>query len=377
MLHEFVTRHRDAIVARTRMQIHQRPWPTTTAAEMESGVPLFLDQLVETLRREATREPLAGNAIGDSAAAEGRRLQAQGFTLAQVVHGYGDICQAVAETVIERQAAMSIEEFHTLNRCLDTAIAEAVTEHARATSARRDLAEAERLGQVSHELRNFLNTALLAFRTAQLGGPGPTGRPSALLGETLLRLKDFVGSALTDVRLAADHQRRERVRVATFLADVVNSASLHAEYRDLTFSAEPVDPNLFMTVDPELLASAVNNLLTNAFKYSRAHGHVTVRAQQQNQFLTIAVQDECGGIPPQAGDPFKAFGERRGRDRTGLGLGLSIARKAVRAHGGDIRIDNLAGSGCIFTIEVPLVPNAVEDGPSARSSPPETGVVAG
>jgi len=132
-----------------------------------------------------------------------------------------------------------------------------------------------------------------------------------------------------------------------------------------------------MTVDPELLASAVNNLLTNAFKYSRAHGHVTVRAQQQNQFLTIAVQDECGGIPPQAGDPFKAFGERRGRDRTGLGLGLSIARKAVRAHGGDIRIDNLAGSGCIFTIEVPLVPDAAEDGPSARSSPPETGVVAG
>ncbi|HMF59104.1 MAG TPA: HAMP domain-containing sensor histidine kinase, partial [Vicinamibacterales bacterium] len=68
----------------------------------------------------------------------------------------------------------------------------------------------------------------------------------------------------------------------------------------------------------------------------------------------IEVEDECGGIPESAGDLFKPFADRRGKDRSGLGLGLSIARRAVRAHGGDIHIRNLPGKGCIFVIEVPL-----------------------
>lgn len=357
MLHEFVRRNRDAIVARTRLQLRQRPWPAMTPSELETGVPLFLDQLVETLRRESTHEPLAGNAIGDSAAAQGRRLQAQGFTIAQVVHGYGDICQAVAEVALERRAEMSIEEFHTLNRCLDTAIAEAVTEHARATSDRLDAEEAERLGKVSHEIRNFVNTALLAFHVLKRGAVAINGSTGAVLGQTLLNLRDFTHSTLTEVRLAAERQRRERMPVAAFLNELVASASLHAEYRGLTFSAEPVSSELMMTVDPELLSSAVSNLLTNAFKYSRPNGRVTLRVREKGENLVLAVQDECGGIPPHVGDPFEPFGERRGKDRTGLGLGLSIARKAVRAHGGDIRIDNMPGVGCVFTIEIPLMPS--------------------
>jgi hypothetical protein len=70
--------------------------------------------------------------------------------------------------------------------------------------------------------------------------------------------------------------------------------------------------------------------------------------------LLIEVEDECGGIPDSEGDPFQSFGRRRGRDQTGLGLGLSIARKAVRAHGGDIHIRNIPAKGCVFIIEVPL-----------------------
>jgi signal transduction histidine kinase len=358
MLYEFVTRHRDSIITRTRLRLTERPWPSPSPSELDTGVPLFLDQLAETLQLEATRAPVAGNVIGDAAAVQGRRWQAQGFTIAQVVHGYGDICQAVAEVALEQHEAMSVEEFHTLNRCLDTAIAEAVTEHARATSEQRDAEETERIGGVSHEIRNFVNTAILAFHVLKSGSVAINGQTGAVLGQTLLRLRAFVGSTLSEVRLAADRQRRERLPVQTFLNDVVGTARLHAEYRGLTFTADSVSSELMMTVDPELLASAVNNLLTNAFKYSRPHGRVSLRVEQRGHHLVLAVQDECGGIPPHVGDPFEPFGERRGNDRTGLGLGLSIARKAVRAHGGDIRIDNLPGVGCIFTIEIPLEPAA-------------------
>ena len=70
------------------------------------------------------------------------------------------------------------------------------------------------------------------------------------------------------------------------------------------------------------------------------------------------------GIPDSEGDPFQSFGKRRGRDRTGLGLGLSIARKAVRAHGGDILVRNMPGKGCIFVINVPLAAEEVQVSPA-------------
>ena len=81
---------------------------------------------------------------------------------------------------------------------------------------------------------------------------------------------------------------------------------------------------------------------------------MVLRARAEQGRLLIETQDECGGIPPSKGDLFQVFGDRRGSDRSGLGLGLSIARKAVRAHGGEIRIRNMPGDGCVFIIDVPL-----------------------
>jgi len=97
----------------------------------------------------------------------------------------------------------------------------------------------------------------------------------------------------------------------------------------------------------------VMNLLNNAFKFTRAGGRVLLRARHEDGTVLIEVEDECGGIPETDDDPFQPFGDRRGNDRTGLGLGLSIARKAVRAHRGDIHIRNLPGKGCVFVIAVP------------------------
>jgi signal transduction histidine kinase len=69
--------------------------------------------------------------------------------------------------------------------------------------------------------------------------------------------------------------------------------------------------------------------------------------------VAIEVADACGGIPAGSGDLFEPFGERRARNRTGLGLGLSIARRAVRAQGGEIEVHNRPGEGCTFAIHVP------------------------
>jgi len=128
VLHSFIELNRDELVARASEKASSRPFESRQPREIEYGVPLFLTQLVETLRRENTGSPFPPNEIGSSAAKHGRELLGMGFTVAQVVHDYGDICQAITELAIERDAAISAEDFHTLNRCLDTAIAEAVTE---------------------------------------------------------------------------------------------------------------------------------------------------------------------------------------------------------------------------------------------------------
>jgi signal transduction histidine kinase len=354
VLYEFVVTHRDEIIAKTLERVNTGAWPTASAIEHANGVPIFLTQLSETLRLESTATPYSETAIAASATRRGRELLAAGFTLSQVVHDYGDMCQAITDLAIERQLAITTEEFHILNRCLDTAIAESVTEHGRITAESRSVQEVERMGYFAHDLRDGLNTALIAYDILKRGTVGINGNTGAVLGRSLLRLRDLVTSSLADTRLTGNHQRRERVRVSAFLGEIGVAAGLHAAYGDQQFAVEAPDPDLTVDVDPQLLTSAVMNLVLNAFKYTPAGKRVVLRASADHELVRIEVEDECGGIPDTDEDPFKPFTDRRGKDRSGLGLGLSIARRAVRAHGGDIHIRNMPGTGCVFVIEVPL-----------------------
>ena len=354
MLREFIDLNRELIVSRTGERVRTRSWPAVAPGEVEYGVPLFLTQLSETFRDETTTAPFPAEAIGASAALHGGELLRLGFTVSQVVHDYGDVCQTITALAVEQHVPISVEEFHTLNRCLDTAIAEAVTEHARVTAERRSAEEMERLGQAAHELRDVLNTAILAFHTLKRGAVAINGSTGAILGQSLMTLREVIDRTLSEVRLEAGRQRRSRLSVVAFIDEVVASAMLHAEYRKIHFTIEPVDSALAVDADPQLLMSAAMNLLHNAFKNTPIGGHVVLRARADNGRLLIETEDECGGIPASKGDLFQVFGDRRGSDRSGLGLGLSIARKAVRAHGGDVHVRNMPGRGCVFIIDVPL-----------------------
>ncbi len=372
MLHEFVTTHRNAIIARTRMT-----GPTRAAAAasgsatgmtqqasapdpIENGIPLFLTQLSERLRGEAPGMPTPTSAIGSAATRHGGQLQARGYSVSQVVHHYGEVCQAVTELAAEQQAPITPEEFHTLNGCLDTAIAEAVTEHTRMSAEQTATAEIERVGRATHEFRNLLNSASLAFHVLKNSEVTISGSAGKVLGRSLMGLRGMIDSTLTQIRLTGQPPWRERIRVSDFIDTVTVVANLHTADRDITFVVQPVGRDLVIDADPQLLSSAVMNLLMNAFKYTHLRGRVELSARAEAGRLLIEVEDECGGFPDIA-DPFQPFGEQRARDRTGLGLGLSIARQAIRAHGGDIHIRNIAGKGCVFVATVPL---AAPDAPS-------------
>jgi signal transduction histidine kinase len=365
MLHEFVDANREVILTRARTIVASRPWPPASTEELYAGIPLFLTQLAGSLRQaNAADSTDEDSAIGPSASLHGGQLLSMGFTISQVVHGYGDICQSITSLAIETEASISTEEFKILNRCLDTAIAESVTEYARLREEAAARLESERLGQVAHELRNKLHTAMLAFHVLQSGTVGVNGSTGAVLGRSLLGLKELADSTLAEVRLAAAHPRRERLQLKAFVDELVLTASLHAHYHAITFKVAPVDPGLMVAVDLPLLTSAVTNLLQNAFKYTKEHSTVTLRTRGEDGHVFLEVEDECGGMPvPPGTDPFRAPRVPRADGRSGLGLGLSICRKAVEANGGRVRTRNLPGRGCIFEIELPAA--VLEPAPAA------------
>jgi signal transduction histidine kinase len=366
MLHEFLRAHRAELTARCQAKVTKRATPASTAVEHGRGVPILIDQLIQMLAAEQpdptaerTSESNALNADIDRAATQqGGELLRKGFTVDQVVHNYGDLCQAVTELAQEKKELISVDEFHTFNRCLDSAIAGAVTEfgrqrdHVLFEESERTLNE--RLGSLAHELRNLLNTATLAYDAIKGGHGAVGGATGAVLDRSLEGLRSLVDRALADVRLTAGLQaRRDLISLDVVLEEVRIAAQLDATARDAAFTVS-IEPGLSIATDREMLSSALANLLQNAFKFTRPGGHVLLTARLVADHVLIEVADQCGGLPPGwAEELFLPFTQRSG-DRSGVGLGLSISRRAVDAIGGTMEVRDVPGTGCVFTIDLPL-----------------------
>jgi hypothetical protein len=205
MLYDLVSFNHDRLASHARQGFPAASRVSGPSAEPEVGIPLFLTQLSEALRLGTIGHPFSASAIDASAARYGRDLLAGGWTLSEVVQDYGDVGDAITQLAIEQRASISPGELHTLSRCLDTAIAGAVTEYARLkeeATSRRDL---DRRVRIAHDLRNVVQTAMLSFQVLK-GDPaaasGPTG---ALLGRSLAKIRDLVDG------IAAEERPAERV----------------------------------------------------------------------------------------------------------------------------------------------------------------------
>jgi signal transduction histidine kinase len=356
MLHEFIAGNRDEIVKRCRRKVATRSVSPSTDSEIDDGVPVFLDQLVDALRLGLKSSP----EIGRSAVQHGHTLLLQGFTASQVVHDYGDVCQAITELAVEMRAPISADDFGALNRWLDDAIAGAVTEYGRGqnqfTLDQESVRGSERLGFLAHELRNLINTAVIAFEVLKTGNVGVAGSTGGVLHRSLWGLRAVIDRSLAEVRLAQDVQHREQFQVSGFIEEVALAAALKANARGITLAVIPVEDGVAVEADRQVLAAAVENVLQNAFKFTRPRTTVTLRVCADAERVLIEIQDECGGLPGENPDDlFRPF-EQRSADRTGLGLGLALSRGGIEANGGRIYARNLPESGCVFTVDLPRLP---------------------
>jgi signal transduction histidine kinase len=371
MMHDFLANNRGDLIERCRAKVATRPARGATAQQLQNGVPLFLDQLIKTLRIEQTQEPMDSRAvsgpagggtslseIGTSAAQHGRELLELGFSVDQVVHDYGDLCQAITDLAYERDAPFEVDEFRTLNRCLDNAIADAVTEF----SYQRDhtladlqaVAANEQAGFFAHELRNALGIAVLAFTAAKAGNLNLSGATGSMLERSLTALAGLIDNSLAEVRATAGRAARsELFSAADFIAEVKYAAQLAAQVSGARLAVSSVAMDLAISGDRDLLYAAIGNLLQNAFKFTHKHTEVTLNAYAVADRILIEVKDHCGGLP--AGNAEKMFlpFTQNGDDKSGLGLGLSIARRSAESNGGTLSVCDVPGIGCIFTISLP------------------------
>ena len=369
VLHAFLSTNRAILIERCHSMVSARSPITPPDEHSIRGVPVFLDQLIKILAVEehsdrapqrSARDPLALSdlELSETAGQHGRELLEQGFTLDQVVRAYGDVCQAVTNLAFETGAPIAVDEFRTFNRCLDNAIAAAVTEYSRHCAELRESAAetlSARLGPLAHELRNYLHTATLVVAAIKMGNVAISGATGAVLDRTLLGMRTLVDHALAEVRVTSRlPPRKEVIPLAVFLDNVKLTASFDALARGTPFTVVSVPADVMVFADPEMLAASVGNLLQNAFKFTKHHSNVRLHAHVVCDRVLIEVEDQCGGLPAGAADNMFLPFSQSGQDRSGLGLGLDISRRGVEANGGILRVRDVPGIGCVFTIDLPL-----------------------
>jgi signal transduction histidine kinase len=354
MLYEFITFNREEIIKRCRAKVAARSIPPPSEAEINHGVPLFLDQVVAMLRSggATTRE------MDRTAGQHGHDLLVKGFTVSQVVHDYGDVCQTITDLALESNAPISTEDFRSLNGCLDDAIASAVTMYERESQqAHADNAtdrDNERMGFLIHELRNLVGTAVVAFEVLKSGNVGVGGSTGAVLNRSLTGLRDLIARSLDEVRLMDAVKNKKKFQVAEFIEEIGAGAMLEADARGLKFVVSDVEEELAIDADRQVLAAVIGNLVQNAFKFTRPHSAVTLKVRASVDRVLIEVHDECGGLPGEReGKELSPTFEQREGDRTGLGIGLAFSRWGAEVNGGRLYARNLPGTGCVFTVDLP------------------------
>ena len=242
-----------------------------------------------------------------------------GLTIAEVVRDYGDVC-------------------------LDDATAEAVSAFAQQSDQTNADQGTERLGDLAHEMQNLLNTAMLSLDSITSGRVAGGGSTGLLLRRSLLGLQDLVDRSLADVRLDAGIDRTELIVVGQLIDEVEVGASMQAQAREVRLTVRAFDRAIRIKGDRQILAAAIANMLQNAFKFTPKDGNVSLSIVQVGARLHFEIEDECGGLAP--GKPeelFRPF-EQRGSDRSGVGLGLGIGRRAAQASGGEVRVRDLPGN---------------------------------
>lgn len=358
MLYKFLITHREKILALTKKKVTHISESRPTSEESEKGLPEFYNHLIHAMKRESKGLPKSSESSPErkhgknSTASHGKELSRLGYTVSQVVHGYGVLCQAITEFAGTTHTSISAGEFSVLNLSLDTAIADAVTGFTKHVSI-EGVDSTKRIGFLLHELRNALAAAIVAHSMVKKGVVGTGGSTNALLEKNLNHARDLVDRSFSEIRMQNDKVvDLQQVPLIKIVEEVEAAASEEAHARGLTIRMM-VAPQLEVSVDRHYLVAALSSLVQNAIKYSKQDGVLWVRSRETDKHIVLEVEDQCGGLPKGKAEELFNPVTQKNSDRTVLGLGLTIARQAVALNEGALAVHDSPGKGCTFSITLP------------------------
>ncbi|WP_051293632.1 hypothetical protein [Pseudoduganella violaceinigra] len=307
MFYEFLSENRSWLLDRCKAYRIVRS-QTSTDDRTDEAIAFFLDKLIESLKVElATSSTHADDAIagstvgipthfdiGTSATEHGKEMERLGFNVNDVVHSYGDMCHAIVERAIQQGLSFAVEEYRLLNRCLDNAVANAVSEFTYQHDS--DLAslqaddESQRLGAIANELRNQLGTATLAVaaiksRELTLGGT---------TGTILERSLQSLGRLVEDMLEYAEHKDSssdllELLSLREFMMQLLHTVEPVAASLSLKLTLSDVDPSLAIKGGHETLQAALAGLLQAAFQFSHAGEQIHMHAYANGKRILIDI----------------------------------------------------------------------------------------
>ncbi len=350
MLHEFLSHHRDDIIVRCENAYRQRNPDRSASDDLLPAIRNFLDEIIKAERHEAGL-PDHSTLPGDTEEARliGEYRFRRGMKIREVVEDYGTFSQVIADLAVENHVELDARSYRVLNRCLDSGLAQAITTYYDLSLARGQQEFAEWLGFLAHELRNSLSSAVLAYGFIRTGSVGMESRTARVLERSLNQLESLVSQTLVTVQLKSGVAPEHELLDVQDLIEDIHTAALPE--RDIVV-ARSVETGLKVHADPRLLSSALTNLVQNALKFTRDRGRVEIRAHRDEVGVVIEVEDECGGLGGCGDALFEPFVQRN-QNRSGVGLGLTITRNAIEAHGGKLSVRDLPGNGCVFTVRLP------------------------
>ncbi|MDO9181260.1 MAG: HAMP domain-containing sensor histidine kinase [Bacteriovorax sp.] len=382
MLYEFLLKNKDEILDLAEKKTLKLTGTRPTSEQLKKGQSIFFEHLLAVLLSEsepksrdtkhlintsAKLEAASQNDEPALALAEGRPLEVQlaisagshgsefmrlGYSLSHVVHAYGSICESTTELASAKNFSITSREFHNFNRCLDIAIAGAVTKYEQDNSYQKSVQEIEKLGFLAHELRNALTSVNISLQMIKRGTVGFAGSTGKILDRGLIRIEELITQSLSEVKQNSSAKPCiENDYLIKLLDEISLTASIEAGLKNQTIDIQ-VNPNLKIETDHKQLFTALSNVIQNAIKYTHPGGKIQVRGNVVGENIVLEVEDECGGLSDTKADLFKPFVQKND-NRKGLGLGLTIAQKAMAINRGTIKVSNIPGKGCIFKITLP------------------------
>lgn len=371
MMHDFLVANEEKLIAGCRKLVCAREGRGATPIQLENGIPIFLRQLILTLQSEKNKDYKSSAQISDNqsgvpkytqikivAVQHATDLISMNYTLENVVHDYGDICQVIMSVANEQGQTFDVNEYRTLNRCLDNAIASAVTEFSYKKEILSFLANRSEIDRLSNgfaeHLREVLGTASLAYAALKSGGLTVSGSTGAILEKSINTMIELIESEnFSSFPNERDIEALKAFSLCEFISEVVGEVKEKKVFENLILKVQQVNTKLAISGEREELKKVLGFLIEIAFDFAFQNEPVYLAAYSDGNYILIEVGECFDKFLIEGVEEIINELDIQSKNIDLETMSLEVANFIVFSNGGRLSVSPSDGLGTTVTIHLP------------------------